>query len=160
MLHSWEICFIPLPTPSYRYRAAVVTRNVAQFIASEQALTSSRLRIFFKILKFFLLRFIKFHPHPAVHNRKVSDLATSVGISNLVLRAYVPLDQKNRNQEFLVPVWLCKDYARVPKILDEMNKFSTANQIWLSFLAGFQSSPEVSIPVADQKDCDLWGSQY
>ena len=34
----------------------------------------------------------------------------------------------------------------------------TANQIDLAvFLAAFQSSPMVLIPIADQKDCSLWG---
>ncbi len=38
---------------------------------------------------------------------------------------------KNQVQEFLVPVWLWTCVR--DKIMDEMNKFSKANQIWLCF---------------------------
>ncbi len=60
---------------------------------------------------------------------------------------------QNRNQEILVPVWLCACAGDC----SETNKFSTANQIQLPLWQFFQNSPEVPIPGADQKDRSLWG---
>ena len=53
--------------------------------------------------------------------------------------------------------WFRFDSARASEIVVEMNKFQQPMRFLAVFLAGFQSSPEVSIPGAVQKDRGLWG---
>ena len=52
--------------------------------------------------------------------------------------------------------WFRFDSARASEIVVEMNKFQQPMRFG-RFLEGFQSSPEVSIPGAVQKDRGLWG---
>ena len=76
------------------------------------------------------------------------------------LRACVLLDQRPGNataldQEFLVPVQLivCVRW----RFFDEMNKFSTANQIWPSFRWAFSLAQGSRSLVQTEKDRSLWG---
>ncbi len=63
---------------------------------------------------------------------------------------------QNRNQEILVPVWMCACAGDC----GETNEFSTANQIQTPLWQVFRKAQRSRSLGADQKDRGLWGRDW